>query len=505
MIKNYLNLIKSLLGNQDGYAETHYKFRFPWSPLSCPWPEIIVDAPCLAIQGAQVPFWIVIKDAHLYPIQVHQVTWTVLHQNSKVRTQGTIDVNQNFNEWFTSFPIEITVGQDEGDYIIDVKVEVENTRGKKRDILNWNYHGLPPNSLVVTRLKEAFPYPQGWFAGDLHCHTNISSDQVEFGGDLKTMTQAGQCVGLDFWAPTDHSYDFNYDSKDYMVPIDPQIKWNQLAKDIENLPPGLPTVIRSEEVSAGNHLNENVHFLVIGNEDYIPGHGDGGRRWFNNKPDLSIPQVQATRKSGVCFAAHPRVRVSVPEVKILNRGRWHEEDIHDGLDGLQFWNGGRGLNFKEGRAFWVKQLLKGNQLLPIAGNDAHGDLNRSSGVKIPLFSLWTSHIHSFGRVRTLFPAQSSSQDDLLEAMRGDISCITDGPFVKIENNSIQALSNSDWGQLTKVIIFKGHLDSQKETSELIKSTSFQWEQPFDMNDCDYIRVEVHTDKKCFALSSALFK
>ena len=90
---------------------------------------------------------------------------------------------------------------------------------------------------------------------------------------------------------------------------------------------------------------------------------------------------------------------------IFRRGYWKTADLH--LDakhpvrGIQFWNGIRDEGFKLGRAWWIDELGKGNFLLPIGGNDAHGDLNDTTFVRLPLFSLGNNRHHVFGKVRTV--------------------------------------------------------------------------------------------------------
>lgn len=490
---------------QCGYAETHYKFKLPWAPLWKPWPEVFVDAPSFAIPGATIPFWLVIKDAHDFPIKVQEIVWTCLHVPSKTRTQGVIPLDLMVESAFQFLPLEVEQSSEPGTYLFDFKISISNSKGKQREILNTNYRGIPSRSLTVERLQEVLPYPKGWFAGDLHCHTYVSSDQVEFGGDLQAMTQAAACVGLDFWSPTDHSYDFAYKSDTYLEAIDPMVQWQAMNQEINDLPRGLPTVIRGEEVSAGNHLGQNVHFLVIGESQFFPGLGDGGRRWFNNQPDLGIDEITHKIQEGACFAAHPRVRLNPVEALLLNRGRWHQEDIHPGLHGLQFWNGNEDLSFREGRAFWVQQLLKGNYLLPIAGNDAHGDLNRSVGVKWPLFSLWTSQNHVFGQVRTLFPAQTSNQQDLVQAMRGKECCITNGPWVgfDIESNTVQYQSSSDYGSIQKLNVFGGQTGEAKErVLHTGKADRMTGTLKIELQNCEYVRIEARTEKGHLAMSSA---
>ena len=54
---------------------------------------------------------------------------------------------------------------------------------------------------------------------------------------------------------------------------------------------------------------------------------------------------------------------------------------------------------------------KGNYLLPIGGNDAHGDLNDTTAVDLPLLSLKHSRAHIFGNVRTVIRVGSRKLED----------------------------------------------------------------------------------------------
>ena len=62
-----------LPGEKPQYAETHFKFRLPWSLLYRPWPEIIVDTPFQFIPGAEPTLWIVVRDAHRFPTLIEKM------------------------------------------------------------------------------------------------------------------------------------------------------------------------------------------------------------------------------------------------------------------------------------------------------------------------------------------------------------------------------------------------------------------------------------------------
>ena len=55
-------------GEKLRYAETHFKFRLPWSLLYRPWPEIIFDMPFQAVPGTEPTMWIVVRDADRFPV-----------------------------------------------------------------------------------------------------------------------------------------------------------------------------------------------------------------------------------------------------------------------------------------------------------------------------------------------------------------------------------------------------------------------------------------------------
>ena len=166
----------------------------------------------------------------------------------------------------------------------------------------------------------------------------------------------------------------------------------------------MPLMLAGEEVSAGNSKGENVHMTVLAPEGYLPGLGDCGRYWLENRPTRSIKQILNMTEAH-CFAAHPFQQMGMLEKFVFRRGYWKPEDLQlknkHSIRGLQFWNGIRDEGFKLGREFWINELGKGNYLLPIGGNDAHGDLNSMTAVDLPLISLKHTRAHTFGNVRTV--------------------------------------------------------------------------------------------------------
>lgn len=508
------------------YAETHYKFKLPWSPLHRPWPEIFLDGPSFCIPDRSPPFYLVLKDADFHPVRVKEVDLVLQGQDGKVSRQ-TLVMDLRCEENLSFIPLALDFTAIQGDISITGNITVENKAGKRRSFLNSNFPGITPSPLKLRMLEEYLPYPEGWYAGEMHCHSDYSNDPVEFGAPLEVLQQAGASLGLGFVLCTDHSYDFYYKKTRYMEPTDPHVNFGNYRSEALRLNLavrqgfGLPVMIPGEEVSCGNHLGENVHLLVAGHGEFLPGLGDGGRRWFNNKPDLKVGEVLERLGGTPCFAAHPRAAVGALEKLIFRRGMWHEEDLRSGgaagmggaaVGGLQFWNGHTGTDFRTGRDFWVRQLLAGRRLLPIGANDAHGDLNRNIGVKTPLFSLYENRKHLFGHVRTVVRSARKSLEGIQDGLRqGPVVC-TDGPFVNLGLEEgillVAARSSRDFGALEKVALFSGRKGDAGES--LVREWNLD-KGPMDFTEfmtppkgAAYLRAEARTVKKGFAMTSPLY-
>jgi hypothetical protein len=454
-----------LPGEKPQYAETHFKFRLPWSLLYRPWPEIIVDAPFQFIPGAEPTLWIVVRDAHRFPTLIEKMDVEISSKdladvvNSAVANfmpNRTIDLNIRATEQFGFYPVNLGA-LPAGNCEIRCKVtarridtSTNGTTDKVRTFARWNLPGLKPAPLKIQVLAQDPPKAPGFIAGEMHCHTRYSCDHVEHGASPAVLQQAAKAIGLDFVSCTDHAYDFAFSEEDYTKEApSPAPRFQALRDEIASLPSGkgMPLLLAGEEVSAGNSKGENVHMLALAPDGYLPGLGDCGRYWLDNKPTMKIPQLlQAT--GAHCFAAHPFQQMGLLEKFIFRRGYWSHKDLNldaaHKIRGLQFWNGIRDEGFKLGREFWIEELGKGNFLLPIGGNDAHGDLNDTTSVATPLCTLRHTRDHIFGKVRTVVsPPRLTSdestaitQEALNEAFAGDNCYITDGPALWWERADI---------------------------------------------------------------------
>ncbi|MCQ2055069.1 MAG: hypothetical protein MJY82_07240 [Fibrobacter sp.] len=451
-------------GEKLRYAETHFKFKLPWSLLFKPWPEIIFDMPFQVVPGVAPTLWIAVRDADRFPTKIESVSIDIRKDGESASTyhkQIKINVLANKNVEFIPVPLrELAPGKYKITPCVDVSREISG-KTEKRKFTRWNLPGLKPEPLRLHVLAEATPKAPGFVVGEMHCHTHYSRDHVEFGATPAVFQQAAKSVGLDFVSCTDHAYDFAFTEEDYTQEAkSPAPRFQKFCDEVAKVNANrnaetcanenshsenggnLPLILAGEEVSAGNSKGENVHVTVMAPDGYLPGLGDCGRYWLENRPTRKIAQILCTT-SAHCFAAHPFQPIGLLEKFIFRRGYWKHEDLNIGktdetpkhsIRGIQFWNGIRDEGFYQGREFWINELGKGIFLLPIAGNDAHGDLNDTTAVHLPLFSLKYSRDHVFGKVRTAvklknreLTAASLDANELFKAFDGDNCYITDGP------------------------------------------------------------------------------
>ncbi len=514
------------------YAETHFKFSAPWSPLYKRWPEVFLDAPHQVLAGKALTVWLLVKDADLFPIRICAVDFQLWDTHGHHKTQNfelpAATARCEANLQHRAFTLDRSGF--EGTLRIAGRITLEDAKGRRRTIENHNYPGVDAFPLEVELLTTSLPYPVGWHAGEMHCHTEFTSDHVEFGAPLALMQQAAEAIGLDFVLTTDHSYDIPYQRARYLEPTDPYANFEALqaqAHALNAAHPSQPTLIAGEEISCGNTRGQNIHLLAFGPAAFIPGNGDGGRRGLHNTPDLSLEEVLERLGDTPSFAAHPSGHRRKLEQWILGRGPWRSEDLNvrpgaPRVHGLQFWNGTLDRDYHDGKEMWIAELLRGQRVLPIAGSDAHGDFNHNIYVKVPLIKLGHSRKHLFGRVRTVVPALDRSHQALSAAFRDSRSVCTDGPFgslspaggsaASFDGLLVSAHSTVDYGTLVSVQVFGGAHGAR--TERLVREWVFADHGPFNfeepvaaanLNGLSYVRLEIATTKGRRALTSAVFR
>ena len=532
-----------LPGEKLRYAETHFKFKLPWSLLYKPWPEIIFDAPFQFVPGVEPMLWIVVRDADRFPTTIKTVeirlsnvipAGTLLESNAteNAARQPDVVINKDLNtevqEQMRFIPLAL--GKiPAGTYEAHCKLTVER-KGKTQTFERWNLPRLKPVPLRFKVLSEALPIAPGYAAGEMHCHTHYSADHVEYGATPEVLQQAAKAVGLDFVSCTDHAYDFAFTQEDFTKEANsPVPRFQKLREEIAALPSTdengnrLPLMIAGEEVSAGNSKGENVHMTVLGPEGYLPGLGDCGRYWLENRPTRSIKQILNMTEAH-CFAAHPFQQMGLLEKFVFRRGYWKPEDLNlsgkHAIRGIQFWNGIRDEGFKLGREFWINELGKGNYLLPIGGNDAHGDLNSMTAVNLPLISLKHTRAHTFGNVRTVVRIDERGETlaSLNAAFSGDNCYVTDGPALwwersdkeKSKEITFHARSNKEMGGGFRYIRIYGRrelpngklaVEEEIMLGSLIAAPDHA-DIPVATFGFAYVRAECETATGRFALTSA---
>ncbi|MCG3153621.1 MAG: hypothetical protein DKINENOH_00211 [bacterium] len=472
------------------YAEIHYRFKFTPSRLYRRQPEILADVPRRLEPHTPLPVLLIVKDAGRFPCELQSLTVTLQLATPAADSGKPFTHQIAFNEiitapmWWRVMPVVLPA---EARGLARVNVTIEyRIRGRQFRCVNDNYVGTRHAPLQLLLAEEPLPALPGYCQGDLHCHTDATSDQVEFGAPAGAYAALGKAMGLSFCAATDHSYDLDDFPDDYLH-NDPELrKWRRLQEEIHALNAGASgfVIIPGEEVSCGNAAGRNVHFLILNHSRFIRGSGDSAERWLRTRPDHTIAEVLAQLESGaLAFAAHPAVPPPLLERVLLGRGHWADADLaHARLNGLQFWNGGR-LWEEQGMQQWRKLLLAGRRVYTIAGSDAHGNFNRFRQISFPFVKMVEHHRHLFGSARTAALLEGGLQlDSLLAALRHGRACITTGPLLDVrvthamgkqarlgdcisaESGTIQitAVSTEEFGGLAQVRIWRGDPARRKE-------------------------------------------
>ncbi len=476
------------LGLVIAYAEIHYRIPFIPSRYFHKQPEIIADIARRFETGKRFAVLLIVKDGHRFPVLISKISLEITGPLNR-RFSREIKIDENIKSPFWERILELDAPECMQGWCA-VSVVIHYKIGNKRyTCLNDNYQHLPKQPFKTYLAIEPLPLGKNFVTGDLHTHSNYTSDQLEFGASPTSMAILAKKMGHGFVGITDHSYDLD-DQPDNYLESDPELrKWQNFHTEVQRLNSRDKKfiVLPGEEVSCGNSRGENVHFLIFNNAEFLPGAGDSGEKWLSHKPDLSIAGVMArTTASAACFASHPESRPPFFQYRLLNRGKWHATDYqHPGLHGLQVWNGEPGLPQKALKV-WKNMLLSGHRLFIIAGTDAHGNFNRFRQITKPFWAVADiADKQVFGMQRSLvfLPAKRNA-DTLTQALRAGAVAVTSGPFLAIsaadENRqpvpmggristakgllSITARSTREFGPVKKLLLFRG--DMLKKTEEI---------------------------------------
>ena len=453
------------------YAELHYRFKLlPFSRYYIKEPEIIVDVPHRLEPGSLLPVLLLIKDADRFPLFLESVEITLMDQHGN---QKDFSFKKNLeikNRWWYEIK-HLKLGELTGFCTIHVRL-FYSVRGRRKTCLNGNSLASKGKPLEIYLSPYTLPGENlGWIWGDLHYHTWLTEDFVEFGAPPDASQHLAKALGLSFVCFTDHSYDLD-DRPGSWKKTDPEkIKWKQLWSDIHDLNNRAnPILIPGEEVSTYNSKKKNVHLLVLNHTELIPGSGDGAEQWFRTRSELSIPEVVSQlQEDSMAIAAHPLTDGGYLQKILLKRGQWEYEDFsQEGIDGYQILNGSFDSDFFRGMSKWQKLLLDGEKKYIYAGNDAHGNFCRYRQIKIPMISMWDNNCQIMGKCRTGIPLpEKISISTIIDTLKKGHCVISNGPLaiLNITNKTkitVESTSSPEFGKLKEITVFFGDLTQKKE-------------------------------------------
>ncbi|MBN1292998.1 MAG: CehA/McbA family metallohydrolase [Candidatus Latescibacteria bacterium] len=487
------------------------------------WPEIICDAPSRVDPGRPIPVFIIIKDAHLYPIQLEKVAIHLRYEQGFERIAQFPYGEETISEpiWWDSINI-----MPEFPGVMNIMVSIIVRKGRKRVQVNIdNYRGTTHSPLKVHAAASYLPKASNWYRGDIHCHSYYTSDQIEFGAPLEVMSFAAFCMGLDWIAVTDHSYDLDDFNNDYCKEDPLLAKWHMMRNKAKFLSPAT-IVIPGEEVTCRTISGHNCHLLSLDSEKFIKGSGDSGEKGLKTKTEKSVGEAvrECIEWNGLACAAHPLEDIPFLERVILARGKWTNTDMeYPGLSALQVYNGIKDRGFRIGKEAWIRLLLKGKRIYAFGGSDAHGDMNRRRHIMMPLMSMGEDDSHTLGSVCTCVKANSRNKEDIVEGLKKGRALVSDGPFIdlSIAQNSFIAFpgseisglpckikadifSSSEFGTLKNACILAGKKGDPDEKELVFLNDNFSdykrsLERNLSLSEFSYIRAECTTvsGKNCF--------
>ena len=463
------------------YAEIHYHLKYLYPKYYRKEPEIITDIPIRAVKNRKltIPLLIIIKDANLFPTLVNSINIRIKGNSKKITHD--FPINKNIKDKYFSQIIDVDVCELEADQFLSIKVKLDvEICGKPKIVINDNFPDIKTKQYKTFYAKKALPFPERWFAGEPHYHSNHTSDQVEFGADVKSTKELAKAMGLSWLFVTDHSYDLD-DSLASCTKNDADLPiWKQMLKDVQESDSNEFRIISGEEVSIGNCNGENVHMLAINHNTFIEGHGDSAEKWFKNKPQHFLTEIKKLHtEQNLFIAAHPIEKIPFMQKLTLRRGNWSEEDYENsGIKFLQIINNADIDNVTSSVRAWKKLLIEGRKYYLVAGNDAHGNFNIMRQIKSPFWKLFSSKKQIFGNFFTAFKYKENQP---IEGIKNGEVIVSNGPFLSFNikvgddlfpigsmcnyrtaNLIYESGTSAEFGKINNVNIFIGDYNSKDE-------------------------------------------
>lgn len=525
---NTVILLGALFMLVAGYAEIHYKLPGIPSILYKKEPELVFDLPFRGEFGKDIPLFLFIKDAHLYPVNLLQLEVSVLYDDKETENlhysiKKQSDARFQALSWYLPASAFSQVGNCQVTAVLKYEVA-----GKRYSLQQDNYNGISHEPFRIYIAAAPLPQLPGLYWGDLHVHSNYTNDQIEFAASIRETAMCGKAVGMQFLAITDHSYDMDDFPEDY-TRNDPELKkWQAFWQEVDQFNGDNDdfVVIGGEEVSAGNDRKENVHCLVMGNRTFYPGTGDGGERPLRNRPSLQLPelyqQVAAKDPQSIIAAAHPFDVPPAAQRLLLNRGHWHSQDLfNEQLDYWQILNGRLDNFFQNGYRTWRKALLQRLKIGVLGGTDAHGNFNNFRQLTMPFYKMVKHHEQLLGQARTgIFLDEELTESALMSQLHRKRAIISTGPAAVMTGVSeskvyhigeiapagssltlkLTVKSSDEFGPLTAVRLYQGNYEAGREEEiefdEAKGQLTWEGEKQFQQGtSAGYFRLEVKTENE----------
>jgi len=500
------------------YAEIHYRFRFfLFSNYFKKEPEILIDLPHKTVSGKTLPFFLLVKDADQYPVEIMSIKFQFRLPNRAVITKNR-ELNMRISSRFFSKAFHFDFPSISGYCKVTAEIHYK-IKGKIRYLINDNY--ILKEKRLYTYLNDNEELFSGSLQGDLHVHSSHTADQVEFGALPRDIRTAAIAMNQHFTALTDHSYDLD-DLEDNYLKNDPELrKFKTMQADCAKNSDPAYVMINGQEVTVRNAENRNVHLLALAEPAFFEGKGDGAEDWLNRHSKYSVTEL-ASQKSeqSILIAAHPLTPTPFLEYFLIKRGEWQRSDLlHPDIKVWQIMNGEDEAGFRAGLHFWITQLLTGVRKFIAAGNDAHGNFAVFRQIKLPMFSMIRAEKQLFGRWRTVVVNSDLNKSAILQKLTAGASYITDGPHLEltvsgVENNQSAGLgeeisvsdgqiicnlaikSSTYSGKISRVNLIYGETGSAKEIVTPINCDqaehNYKISKKINFAKNGYLRVEIQT-------------
>ncbi len=469
------------------YAETHYTLA-GFSLIYRRWPEIVADAPYRIEPGRAIPVLLLLRHADRFPVTVESAAALLRAPDGSETVYPLIEnpVAIASRSWHRVFHVRPSEGM-AGDISINIRLDVRRPGdSRSRTVINRNLPGIKPIPLAVRLAEHPLPVSEDCRFADLHCHSEYTDDQVEYGAPLDALAETAPAMGLSAAAVTDHSYDLDDVEGEFRVKDPGLTRWNAMRERCAEISRRTGfALLPGEELSASNARGRNVHLLLFNNRTFVPGMGDSAEHWFRTKSERSVREVlDGKDPDTLAFAAHPEHRFHFLQRFFLSRDSWTGEDYrHPNLTGMEILNGVPDQGYLAGLRAWIRLLLEGRRLFIAAGNDGHGAFNRTFQIGLPWISIAHSMLYLFGRCRTgILAGDNPSSEDFLKAMAAGRCFITTGPAMTLSvmnekgetarlgqslsgfrfDATVEAVSSPEFGPLEYVRLWLGDLSGRRE-------------------------------------------